>query len=203
VSPRPQIAHLRRQEILEAAAEVIRERGLQATRIADVAERMGTSAPAVLYYFESKGELLSEALVAAEEGFYTEFEEQLEVMSSAAEGLVMLVEACLTEGDFDAALWMELWPRALREPEMARMREQLDARWLGTIATIIRRGQADGEFRDADAGDVALLLASLLDGLAVQVTLNDPAVSVERARQLCLQLLEHQLGCELSGAGVT
>jgi AcrR family transcriptional regulator len=33
---------------------VIRERGVSATRIADVAERMGTSAPAVLYYFESK-----------------------------------------------------------------------------------------------------------------------------------------------------
>src|SRR5919201_2307412 len=79
VSPRPPIAHLRRPEILGAAAEVIRERGLQNTRIADVAERVGTSAPAVLYYFESKSELLSEALVAAEEGFYAEFEAQLEL----------------------------------------------------------------------------------------------------------------------------
>jgi AcrR family transcriptional regulator len=203
VSPRPQIAHLRRQEILEAAAEVIRERGLHATRIADIAERMGTSAPAVLYYFESKGELLSEALVAAEEGFYTEFEQQLEVMQSPRGGLVMLVEACLTEGDYDAALWMELWSRALREPDLARTREQLDARWLGTIAMIIRRGQAEGEFGDADPDDVALLLGSLLDGLSVQVTLEDPAVSVERARRLCLDLLERELGCELTRAGVT
>jgi AcrR family transcriptional regulator len=72
VSPRPQIGHLRRPAILSAAAEVIRERGLDGTRIADVAERIGASPPAVLYYFESKAELLREALVFAEESFYAE-----------------------------------------------------------------------------------------------------------------------------------
>jgi AcrR family transcriptional regulator len=33
---------------------VIADRGLASTRIADVAERAGTSAPAVLYWFENK-----------------------------------------------------------------------------------------------------------------------------------------------------
>jgi AcrR family transcriptional regulator len=203
VSPRPQIAHLRRPEILGAAAEVIRERGIQNTRIADVAERIGTSAPAVLYYFESKGELLSQALVAAEEGFYAEFETQLEVRQSARERLVLLVQACLEEGDYDAALWMELWPRALREPDLARTRKELDSRWRATIATIIRQGQANGEFRSADPDDLALVLASLLDGLAIQVTLGDPCVSVGGARRLCLDLLERELDCELAEAALS
>jgi AcrR family transcriptional regulator len=48
LSPRPQIDHIRKPQILAAAAEVIAERGLASTRIADVAERAGTSAPAVL-----------------------------------------------------------------------------------------------------------------------------------------------------------
>ncbi|MGZ5356559.1 MAG: helix-turn-helix domain-containing protein, partial [Solirubrobacterales bacterium] len=52
MSPRPQIDHIRRPQILDAAAEVIAERGIAATRIADVAERAGTSAPAVLYWFD-------------------------------------------------------------------------------------------------------------------------------------------------------
>jgi AcrR family transcriptional regulator len=43
---------------------VIRERGLEHVRVADVADRAGTSAPSVLYYFASKAELLKEALVA-------------------------------------------------------------------------------------------------------------------------------------------
>jgi AcrR family transcriptional regulator len=49
VSPRPQIDHVRRPQILAAAAEVIAERGLAKTRIADVAERAETSSPAVIY----------------------------------------------------------------------------------------------------------------------------------------------------------
>jgi len=43
VSPRPQIDHIRRPQLLRAAADVIVERGLASTRIADVAERAGTS----------------------------------------------------------------------------------------------------------------------------------------------------------------
>ena len=69
MSPRPQIDHIRRPQILAAAAEVIAERGVSGTRIADVAERAGTSAPGVLYWFDSKDQLLGEALAAAEARF--------------------------------------------------------------------------------------------------------------------------------------
>ena len=62
MATRPKISRKRRQDILEAAVEVIVERGVCGTRIADVAERGGTSAPLVLYYFESKDRLLTEAL---------------------------------------------------------------------------------------------------------------------------------------------
>jgi AcrR family transcriptional regulator len=54
LSPRPQIDHIRRPQILEAAAQVIAERGVSGTRVADVAKRAGTSAPAILYWFGSK-----------------------------------------------------------------------------------------------------------------------------------------------------
>ena len=66
MSPRPQIDHIRRPQILGAAAEVIAERGLGSTRIVDVADRAGTSPPAILYWFDSKEELLSEALTDEE-----------------------------------------------------------------------------------------------------------------------------------------
>ena len=70
MSPRPRLDHVRRPAILAAAAEVIRERGLENVRVSDVAERAGTSAPSVLYYFASKAELLKEALTSAEERYY-------------------------------------------------------------------------------------------------------------------------------------
>ena len=68
MSPRPQIDHVRRPQILAAAAKVIAERGLAGTRISDVAKRAKTSSPAVLYWFNSKEELLTAALIEDERG---------------------------------------------------------------------------------------------------------------------------------------
>ena len=77
MSPRPQIDHIRRPQLLVAAAEVIAERGFAATRIADVAERAGTSAPGVLYWFKSRDELLAEALSHAEGAFHDQIAGEL------------------------------------------------------------------------------------------------------------------------------
>jgi AcrR family transcriptional regulator len=203
VSPRPETAHLRRPEILAAAMEVIRERGVSATRIADVADRMGTSAPAVLYYFESKRELLHEALTYAEEQFYDELDRELTRIASARDRLVWLIESTVATGDFDAVLWIELWPQALRNEELAATRETLDRRWRGAIASIIREGQQRGEFTGGDPDELALLAASLLDGLLIQVALEDREVSSQRAREMCLGVLESELGSALTEAGVT
>jgi hypothetical protein len=42
-----------------------------------------------------------------------------------------------------------------------------------------------------------VLLASLLDGLSVQIALHDMEVTPERVRELALKLTERELGCEL------
>ena len=59
----------RHQEILEAAARVITDRGLAETRISDIAERCGVSPGLILYYFESKDRLLVEALTYANDKY--------------------------------------------------------------------------------------------------------------------------------------
>jgi hypothetical protein len=65
---------------------------------------------------------------------------------------------------------------------------------------VIRSGQGAGEFGDADADEVALLLTSLLDGLAVQATLDDPDVGRERMLRCALEMAESLLDCELGAA---
>jgi AcrR family transcriptional regulator len=197
MSPRPRLDHVRRPELLAAAAAVIRQRGLENARVADVAEAAGTSAPSVLYYFASKAELLKEALTSAEERFYEDLALELEEIESAGGRLLRIVETGAGEGDYDAALWMELWARALRDGELAATRAELDGRWRRTIAEVVRYGQERREFGPADPEEFAVLLASLLDGLAVQIALRDMEVTPERVRELALKLAERELGCEL------
>ena len=197
MSPRPRLDHVRRPELLAAAAAVIRQRGLENARVADVADEAGTSAPSVLYYFASKAELLKEALTSAEERFYEELEVELSGIEGARERMLRIVHYGAGEGDYDAALWMELWARALRDPELAATRAELDGRWRRTIADVVRYGQERGEFGPAEPEEFAVLLASLLDGLAVQIALRDLEVTPDRVRELAVKLAERELGCEL------
>ena len=197
MSPRPRLDHVRRPELLAAAADVIRERGLEHVRVADVADRAGTSAPSVLYYFASKAELLKEALTSGEERFYEELERELEGIEGAPERMLKIIYSACGEGDYDAALWIELWARALSDPELAVTRAELDGRWRRAIAEVVRYGQARGEFGPADPEEVAVLLAALLDGLAVQIALGDMEVTPPRVRNLSARLAGRELGCSL------
>jgi AcrR family transcriptional regulator len=195
LSPRPQIDHIRKPQILAAAAEVIGERGLASTRIADVAERAGTSPPAVLYWFRSKEDLLTDALTFDEDRFHDAVTERLAGLDHPRDRLRLLIEAYAAE--YDVTLWMELWERALRDRGAAAARQRLDDRWRDQIAEVIRTGQDLGEFREVDGDDMAAILASLMDGLAVQVTVGDPAFPAARMRDLAVKVAELLLGCEL------
>ncbi|MGH2986615.1 MAG: TetR/AcrR family transcriptional regulator [Solirubrobacterales bacterium] len=195
MSPRPQIDHIRRPQLLKAAAAVISERGVAGTRIADVAERAGTSPSAILYWFDSRDELLAEALTFAEAGFYERFAERLAGLADPRDRLVALMEAAVTGDDW--ILWMEFWTRALRDEHMREARQRLDDRWREEVAAIIREGVESGHFHAPDPDRAALELASLIDGLAVQVTLGDRLVTADVMRTICIEVAERLLDTEL------
>ncbi len=198
MSPRPQIEHIRRPQILSAAAEVIADRGLASTRIADVAERAGTSAPAVLYWFENKDVLLAEALTFDEDRFDAALGGRLATLTSPAAKLVALLEACAH--DYDWQLWVEVWARSLQDAGTARTRQELDDRWRELLAHLVREGKAAGEFGDCDPEQAALALAALIDGLSLQMTLRDPAFTPARVFEIGIASAERLLGARLPGA---
>ncbi len=200
MSPRPKVDHLRKPQIVAAAAAVLYERGLFDTRIGDIAQRAGTSSPTILYYFESKDRLLEEAVDHVDREFYARLSEGQGRFVHASDKLVHLIEeTSLGPGGLsDYTLWMEIWVRARRDPTVRSSYFRLDRRQRALIAEIVRDGQQDGEFSgNADPEDFALSLSGLLDGLGVQVTLGQPDVSAERMVQRCLALASSELGCEL------
>jgi AcrR family transcriptional regulator len=205
MSPRPRVDHLRRPQIIEAAAEVLYERGLFETRIGDIAERAGTSAPTILYYFESKDRLLEEAVDQTDREFYARLTEGQARYERASDKLVHLIEeTSLGPGGFsDWTLWMEIWVRARRDETVRESYFKLDRRQRKLIADIVRDGQAAGEFTtDADPAEFAIALSGLMDGLGVQVTLGQPDVTPERMVERCLALASSELGCELRPARI-
>ena len=99
MSPRPQIDHVRRPQILAAAAEVIAERGLAKTRIADVAARRD-ELPAVLYWFGTKNKLLTAALHEDERLFDELVAERLDSLDSPSAKLRAVFEICAEDANW-------------------------------------------------------------------------------------------------------
>jgi AcrR family transcriptional regulator len=199
MSPRRKLSDARRRQILEAAVQVIAEKGLCDTGIKDVADQAGTSPALVIYYFGKKDVLLAEALSFADEQFYARTAGAVAELASARDRLVELVRCSCSVGeaedDFDEwVLWLDLWARAPRDLDVARDREAMDRRWRATIAGIVREGQAAGEFSQIDPDAFALRLGALIDGLAIQVVLHDPEVTRERMFDLCIDGCARELG---------
>jgi AcrR family transcriptional regulator len=197
----------RHQEILNAAAKVITERGLAETRISDIAERAGVSPGLILYYFESKDRLLSDALTYTNDRFYLQTSRELRRIPDARDRLDRFIQLSVPgllpefERLEEWALWIEIWVRALRDEEMAKDREVLDKRWRAQIADIVRHGQDSGAFpADDDADDLALRLGALIDGLAIQVLMNDSDVTPARMQAVCMEVAARELGFEMDRA---
>jgi AcrR family transcriptional regulator len=200
-------ADQRREQMLRAALEVIVENGFPNTRIADVAERAGTSPALVIYYFKTKDQLLTEAIRFSEDTWYENGMSRLAAIDTAAARLEELVAmSCLPGADYEPdapntswLLWLDLWAQAARHPEVGGVRQKFDERWRDTIASLVTQGQETGEFGPVDRADFAAMMSSLLDGFAIQIALEDSTVSPGRAFELSMRFAASQLGFQWTG----
>jgi AcrR family transcriptional regulator len=171
----------RRREILETTCRVVIERGFANTRVADVAAALGVSTGLIHYHFDSKDQLLAEALAwAAEEDLA-----QLAATVAGGEDAVEKLDHAFRlyspgKAEPGWVLWIDAWGEALRNPELRRISQELDVRWTQTLEAIISEGVASGEFRCDDPLSAAWRLCALLDGLGVQVTVHEDVFSREQ-----------------------
>jgi AcrR family transcriptional regulator len=217
------VTEQRREQMMQAALEVIVERGYADTRIADVAERAGTSPALVIYYFKTRDELLTEALRYSEDLWYATGTKRLESIATAAGQLgemiamTMLPPPAQPDTPQSAAsqpapgpaprsewlLWLDLWALSPRNAGVAAVRRKFDERWRQAITAIVLAGQEAGEFTPTDADDFAVTLSALLDGMAVQIALEDPDVPPSRAYDLAMRYAAGQLGFEWKPASAS
>jgi AcrR family transcriptional regulator len=171
---KPTVAE-RRNEILETTCQVVIERGFAATRIADVAKRLGVSSSLIHYHFDSKEQLLAEAFQHYAQKDVAEMEGEIENAPTALGKLDRIIQNYVPEGsdDVEWMLWIDGWGEALRNPLMKKISQQLDEQSTELLARIIRYGVESGEFSCPEPDAAAMRLTALVDGLAVQFAAHD------------------------------
>jgi AcrR family transcriptional regulator len=195
--PRPGIHEAaRRTQILQAARACIVALGYERVTVREVAETAGVSTGTIVHYFGDKDTMLEAALLDKVQDTGIAFRAALTGAQSAWERLERLVTASLPETEEvrdEWRLWLTFWGEVTRNERLRAVSERQHQRWTRFLARIIAEGSASGEFAMVDPHIAAIQLAALIDGLAIQTTLQNPTLSPAQMRQVCLSALQQLL----------
>jgi AcrR family transcriptional regulator len=187
-----------RDRILAAAVRRIASEGIDGVRIARIAMDAGVSAPLVHYHFATREALLAEALdwSYARAGD-ARIADGVPTGASHAERLRTMIDQCLPSTaalEEDWVLWVELWLRAVRHPELRPVAEELYGRLHSWFVGEINAGVADEEFDRCDPDEVADRTLALIDGFGIRTLIGDSTIPLARARRAVEASLARDLG---------
>ena len=186
----------RRAQILRAARTCIVALGYERATVRDVARAAGVSTGTIVHYFGDKDTMLEAALLDKVQDTGIAFRAALTGAQTAWERLERLVIASLPETEEvrdEWRLWLTFWSEVTRNERLRAVSEKQHRRWTRFLARIIAAGSASGEFAAVDANITATQMAALIDGLAIQTTLQNPMLSTAQMRQICLGALRRLL----------
>lgn len=166
------------QRLLEAAAEVFTERGYDETQTPDIAERAGVAVGTFYRYFTDKRQAFVELSLGHLERSYESVVTRLTPEAFAStrtrrerRATIDQVIDILFESTAESPrLTREFLAVAMRDDELARLRDEYEERGRSAIAALIRQNVPVSRIPDADAAarvisvaaqDVALVTAGL------------------------------------------
>ena len=189
-----QSAEERKKQIVSAVLRLADEIGPDRLSTTDVARAIGLSQPAIFRHFPTKNELW---LAVSED-----IAEHLKTAWSAAETLAngptyrlkALISAQLSAISQTPALPSILFSRELQveNPDLRNVFREILGAYQGRLVSAIREQQAAGDLRHDDSPeDIAILLTSLMQGVAIRWSLGARGFSLVDEG---LRLFEVQMG---------
>jgi AcrR family transcriptional regulator len=176
---------------------VFARKGYHDARVGDIAEEAGVAHGLLYHYFASKEEVLETIFRDTWSELLAAVREVEESHAQAREQLRQVAAILLRAWRRDPDLVRVLVREVTRSPEVARRAPEIgDA--FAAIERIVRRGQADGEFRDElDARLASVIfygaIEEVLTGWVLQL-LPDGDAEVARAEETVVEIVAGGLG---------
>jgi DNA-binding transcriptional regulator YbjK len=185
----------RREQILEAALRVIGRSGREAVTHRAVAEEAGVPLGSTTYYFDSRDDLLGQALehvAASEAERYAKRADELRDVKTPRELADRLIEELVAAAEDRIAYIAEyeIWLEAGRRPELREAAQSwCDAEQRSVAVAMEALGSS------APATDASLIVAAI-DGLGERVLAReeDPAEAAKEFRPELRRLIERLVG---------
>ena len=154
-----------KRRIIEAAMDVIAERGSDRMRIDDVAQKLGVTKGAVYWYFKSKEELVSAVLTKIRNDIQKiEFDSYYN--RSFEETLAQMYDRYALTDDRQRAIFFEAFALATRNTDVRHATREYYEGLASTFETVIRKEKKQHFLQtQADDRTLALLMVALYSGL--------------------------------------
>ena len=140
----------RRQEIIQAAGRVFREKGFDAATLNDIAKKLKTDRTSLYYYVGSKEDLLHEIVAQVLDENVAAAERVLADQGTPTEKISALVEHMVLSFDRNPLMYVyveDLARIARQRTEWARNVIHKTKRFEEIVVEILEEGRADGSFR--------------------------------------------------------
>lgn len=155
------------QRILDAAVEVIAERGYFKSPVSEIAKRAGVADGTVYLYFKSKDDVLRTAIDRRFETFYQQIADAFVTIEGPREQLEYIALVHLESYQVNRSMAVLLQTEMRQSAKfIAEFSHRHLARYIQTVREVVRRGQEEGIFRrDLSDGVVAHCMFGTIDEL--------------------------------------
>lgn len=180
---RASLRDIRKQEIIDAAIDVIGEVGLSGTTLNMIGKRAGLSAPLMVHYFEDKSLIIEASMRRLSAVLGHEFLRRVGPKTGPAERLDALIDACFSTVNFERGrmgAWLEFWLHIPRKANLKRLHKAIASRFWSNIrfafAGLVPRAKID----DGVQG-----LSALIDGFWWRIAIDPESVDLAQAKRIC------------------
>lgn len=178
----------RRARLIEASIECLAKDGIQGFTVDNICREAGTSRGLISHHFGSKDALLA----AVYSTIYDRVLANLAELDIDGLSLAGLVDTVLSDSFLNSKylnVWLALWAEIAVNRELKAEHRKHYALYRESIARAISN-IAKARGAKVDSYEIATAFISLMDGLWLEQCLDPTLVSSNRAKQLCLVVLE-------------
>ena len=192
-----QPAELRRQSLVEASRRALATHGLAGASVRVICAEAGVSPGLLTHYFEGVDQLSLETYRQVGEQVADAMERAVtEAPDGALDKLRAYIAASFRPPVLDRDLlsvWVVFWSLVRSNESIRRMHEDIYGLFRQKLETLMREALA-GQATDTKVRLSTVALTALVDGLWLELCLDNPSFTAEEATAVAIEWLERMLG---------
>jgi len=172
MSPKPDVSAERKQQILTAAMSVFARRGIEASKVQEIAREARLSVGGVYWYYQSKEEIVLGLLQSFAEKDLDLAHSFLQAPGSARQRLELILAAGLSEAVQFMPVTLEVYRQSIHNAAVRSLLQTFMSGYQNIFAELLAQGIANGEFRTVNPLAAATMLIALYEGTQELSLLN-------------------------------